>query len=231
MNPTPQEESKMDPDEAKAVLDNSAMYENYSYQYHGVDAVRAMFSDPAPIMFAAWHHGAIHHVCYGVTRLFTQTAVFTRWKYQYGRVFSIPMQGPGAFTLMRMDRFLREGRPIFVFVDGPPFGQVVQLPIFGVLCNFALGPIHIVRSVEGARIVPVTHYVRDRNTIDIAFHSPFPEHGRLSDMSESDTIGSLLGLLERELRRNAPAQALPEFLLHRQEIVRATSSEPQLNSR
>jgi hypothetical protein len=231
MNPTPQEESAIGPEEANAHPDNSAMYETYSYQYRGLDAVQAMLADRSPIMFAAWHHGAIHHVCYGVVRTFPQTAVFTRWRYQYGRVSSFPMQGPGALALVRMDRFLREARPIFAFVDGPPFGKVVQLPIFGVRCNFSLGPIHIVRGVERAHIVPVTHCIRDGNTVDITFHPSFPEHGRLPEMSESDVIGSLLGLFEREQRRNAPTQVLPEFLLHRQEIVRAASSGPRPNPR
>ena len=217
------------PEEAAKLPDNSAIYETVSYRYQGIDAVRTAIAERVPLMFVAWHHGAIHHVNHGIARVLPQTAIFTRWAYQFGRVVTYPMHGPGAFTLLRMDRFLREGRPVSFFIDGPAFGKVVRLSIFGLPADFALGPIHVACSVEGARIVPITHYLRAGNTVEITFHPPTPATGRLAEMSERDVIELLLTLFEQDLRLNAPEQVLPQFLVHREVIVRDESPTSGVN--
>jgi lauroyl/myristoyl acyltransferase len=216
------------PDEAASLPDNSAEYENWSYRYAGLEPVKEMVAARIPVLFVGWHNGAINHLDYSIARVLPEVAIFSRYTFQYGRVFAYPMLGGGALSLLRLDRFLREGRPALIHIDGPPEGPTVELPLLGVPANFATGAIRVVRRIDGVRIVPVTSYWRSGDTIEVAFHLPVPEPARLADMSERDIIAALLACLEDDLRRNAPEQVVLEYIPYREALARTAAGRGEV---
>ena len=214
----------IDPAKAATLPDNSADYETVTYRYAGLDPVKAAVAAGLPMFLVGWHHGAIHHLDYAVARAIPEIAIFARYTLQYGRVFSIPMEGASALTLLRMDRFLRDGRPILTYIDGPPEGATVELPLLGVPARFAVGPIRLARAISGARIVPVSHFIRSDRVVEIAFHPPVPPE-RLPAMSESDIVAAVLATLEADLRRDAPEQVLLQFVQRREAVARKAEAQ------
>jgi hypothetical protein len=212
------------PDEAASLPDNSADYENMSYLYTGLEPVKAMIADRIPVLFVAWHHGAFNHLDYSIARVLPEVAIFARYTFQYGRVFSYPMLGSGALSLLRLDRFLREGRPSLIYIDGPPQGVTVELPLLGIPANFAIGPIRTVRRIDGVRIVPVTHYWRAGETIEVTFHPAVPAPDRVAQMSERDIIAALLAFLQDDLKRKAPEQVFLRLMSRREAMARAAAT-------
>lgn len=208
------------PEEAATLPDNSADYEPVTFAFEGLDEVKALVAERTPVAFVTWHHGARHHADFGIARAFPQTAIFARRTFQYGKVFSIPMEGAPAVGLMKMDRYLREGTPIYFYVDGPPLGNSTELPMLGVMSRFATAPISIIKAVEGVRIIPITNYYRDGNRVDYIFHPPLPAPDRISGMTEHDILTALIGYLEADLRQRAPEQVFWTFLVHREQVVR-----------
>jgi lauroyl/myristoyl acyltransferase len=209
----------IEPAKAAAARDNSADYENATYRYTGLESLKDAVASKRPVFLFGWHHGAIHHLDYAVARVLPEIAIFARYTLQYGRVFSIPMEGAGALSLLRMDRFLREGRPVLTYIDGPPEGATVAMPLLGVPARFALGPIRVARAIAGAQIMPVSHVLRPGRTIEVAFHPPVPPE-QLSAMSESEIIAAVLAALEADLRRDAPEQVLLQFIQRREAVAR-----------
>jgi lauroyl/myristoyl acyltransferase len=207
------------PTEAAALPDNSADYETVTYRYAGLETVKAAVAAKLPVFLIGWHHGAIHHLDYAVARALPEIAIFVRYTLQYGRVFSIPMEGASALTLLRMDRFLRDGRPILTYIDGPPEGATVEVPLLGVPARFAVGPIRLARAIAGSCIVPVTHFLRPGRVVEVAFHPPVPPE-RLPAMAESDIVAAVLATLEADLRRDAPEQVLLQFIQRREAVAR-----------
>lgn len=212
------------PDEAASLPVNSSDYENMSYRYAGLESVKEMVAERIPVLFVAWHQGAVNHLDYSIARVLPEVAIFSRYTFQYGRVFSFPMLGSGALSLLRLDRFLREGRPVLIHIDGPPEGATVELPLLGIPAKFATGPFRIVRRIEGARLVPVTSYWRVGNSIEVTFHPPVPAPERLASLSEQDIIAALLAVLEDDLKRNAPQQVLLQFILYRETVAREAAA-------
>lgn len=207
-------------DEMAGLPDNSEQYERFSYRYEGWDRVREMLDDGNPVAFVGWHHGAREHADYALARIMPDIAIFTRWALQYGKVFSVPMGGLG---LVKMKRFLEDGRPVFYYLDGAPAGERVQLTVMGINCNFATGPIKLLRSVPGLRIVPVSNfYVDDAGEsgeklgVQVTFHPPPGDADALADMDDRDILVSLLSLLGREQSKWAPAQVLINYFAHRE---------------
>lgn len=207
-------------EEAAGLGDNSADYETVTYNYSGLDEVRALVASKRPVALVGWHHGARQHSDYGIARVLPETAIFTRRTFQYGKVFSFPMLKAPALGLARMNGFLRDGRPVFHYLDGVPLGRTVQLQMLGVTANLATAPLSIIRSVEGVRIIPVTNYYRGGNIVDYIFHHDWPGFERAGEMSEVDLLAALLEFLEQDLRRRGPEQVLVEFLLHRERLAR-----------
>jgi hypothetical protein len=212
------------PEAAATLPDNSADYETVTYRYTGLEPVKAAVTAKIPVFLLGWHHGAIHHLDYAVARVMPEIAIFVRYTLQYGRIFSIPMEGKGALSLLRMDRFLREGRPILSYVDGPAEGATVELPLLGVLCKFAVGPIRLARAIADARIVPVSHFIRPDRVVEVAFHTPLPPE-RLATMTEREVIAAVLAALEADLRRNAPEQVLVQFIQRRDVVARKAEAQ------
>jgi lauroyl/myristoyl acyltransferase len=219
------------PEEAARLPDNSADYEPVTFAFDGLDEVKAMIADGKPVAFVTWHNGARHHADFGIARALPQTAIFTRTTYQYGKVFSIPMIEAQAFSLVQMDHFLREGRPIYYYLDGPPLGANVRLPILGVPSRVSTAPIRIIRSVAGVRIVPITNYYRDGNVVEYKFHPPLPAPDRLPNMSEQEILALLLDYLEQDLRQQAPEQVMLYLLLHRELRARQDKQDRALSRR
>ena len=219
------------PEEAARLPDNSADYEPVTFAYDGLDAVKAMIADGVNLAFVTWHHGARHHSDYGMASAVPQTAIFTRITFQYGKVFSFPMLTAQALALVQMNRFLREGRPIYYYLDGPPLGTTVRLPILGVPSNLSTTPIRIIKSVAGVRLVPVTNYYRDGNVVEYIFHPPLPAPDRLPQMSEPDILASLLTLLERDHLKRGPEQVMLNYLLQRELAVRDGGTEKPVSDR
>ena len=214
------------PEDAARLPDNSADYEPVSFAYKGLDAVNAMIADGVPVAFVTWHHGARHHSDYGIARAVPQIAIFTRITFQYGRVFSSPRLKAQALALVQMSRFLRDGRPIYYYLDGPPFGATVRLPMLGLPSHLSTTPIQIIKSVPGVRMVPVTNYYRDGNLVEYIFHPPVPDPDRLADMSEADILAVLLSFLEQDHLKRGPDQVMLNYLLQRELAVRKAKMKP-----
>jgi hypothetical protein len=212
----------IDADKATDFPDNSAQYERVVYRYNGLEAVNALLAAKLPVAFLTWHHGAIQHLDYGVVRVLPTTAVFTRRTFQYGRVFSVPMLGAGGFALLRMDRYLRGGRPILYYVDGAPLGQTVRLPMIGVPSDLSIAPIRIIKSVERLHLVPVTHSFRKGDIVEITFHPPSPPPDRLASMAEGDILAALIALFENDRRLQGPEQVLVQYLPFRARLANVT---------
>lgn len=208
------------PEEAARLPDNSADYQPVTFRYDGLDAVKAMIADGAPLAFVTWHHGARHHADYGIASALPQTAIFTRITFQYGKVFSFPMLKAQALALVQMNRFLQDGRPICYYLDGPPLGTAVPLSILGVPSNLSTTPIRIIKSVAGVRMVPVTNYYRDDNVVEYIFHPPVPNPDLLAQMSEADILAALLSFLEQDHLKRGPEQVMLNFLLQRELAAR-----------
>ena len=117
------------PGEAASLPDNSSDYENFAYSYDGLEDVKSMLTDGKPLAFVAWHHGASSHAPYAIARVLPETALFTRKTFQLGKIFTYSMLGAGPLSLVKMARFLEEGRPVRFSVDGPPLGHTVRLPV------------------------------------------------------------------------------------------------------
>jgi lauroyl/myristoyl acyltransferase len=216
------------PEEIARLPDNSADYEKLHYQYHGIEEIQALLAAKKPLVFLVWHHGAQQHGDYGIYRVFPQTAFFTHRTFQYGKTCSYPMQDRAAFSLVRMERFLSEGRPVSYYLDGPPLGNTIDLPLLGVPSKISTAPFKLFRSIEGLEIVPVTRYYRNRERAEFIFHRPLgPE--RLRSMTTPETVVHLLGLLEQDLRENAPEQVAWR-ILHRRNRLACNQSDDDLNS-
>jgi len=193
-----------------------AGYEAVSYRYKGLRSARAAIAAGVPLFFAAWHHGAVAHLDYGILRVLPETAVFTWRKLQYGRFSSIPIRGDAPFSVFRMYRLLSDGRPVLCYVDGLPLGNTVAHTILGLPAKLPIAPVRALRSLPGARIVPVAACLRDGNVVEIRFHPPTP---RLKDMTDRDILDSTLSCLEKDLRERGPEQAGLDFLINREYLA------------
>ncbi|NQU72447.1 MAG: hypothetical protein HQ514_17995 [Rhodospirillales bacterium] len=211
-------------EDAAQMPDNSAKYETVAYRYHGLDRVRELLDDGRPVAFVGWHHGARGHGDYALARTIPRIAIFSRWIVQYGTVFSIPMATTGGLALVKMKRFLEDGRPVFYYLDGEPGGDCVNLPVFGINCNFSTAPIKLFQSVAGLRIVPVTNFYVDGTEDDLAvevnFHPALGVDGELAGMDERGILASLLAPLEQDQREQGPGQVLINYFSHRERLAR-----------
>ncbi len=211
-------------EDAARMPDNSAKYETLAYRYHGLDRVRELLGDGKPVAFVGWHHGARDHSDYALARTIPRIAIFARWVIQYGRVFSIPMATMGGLALVKMKRFLEDGRPVFYYLDGAPHGECVQLPVFGINCNFSTAPIKLFQSVAGLRIVPVTNFyvdgAGDELEVEVNFHPALGVDGELAGMDERGILASLLAPLEQDQRERGPGQVLINYFPHRERLAR-----------
>jgi lauroyl/myristoyl acyltransferase len=212
-------------DEADSIPDNSPDYESVEYIYEGLDGVKSLLADGKPVAFVMWHHGARQHADYAVVRVLPQTVIFTRKTFQYGKVFSYPMIKGQALSLFRMERLLRDGRPILYYLDGVPIGDTVQLPILGVPSNLSTAPIHNICSVEGVRIIPVTNYYRDGNRVEVIFHPPLPAVEQLSGMTAREVLAVLLRFFEQDQRVRAPEQVMWWFIAYRMQQAEQIKAE------
>jgi hypothetical protein len=203
------------PAEAAKIPDNSILYENMSYQYVGLYQTRNLLDKGLPLAFVTWHHGARRHADYALSRVLPQTAIFTRKTFQYGKVFSYPMHKSRALSLVRMQRFLTEKRPILYYLDGTPLGNCTELKILGVLSRISATPIKIIRAVKGIHLVPVTSYYKPGNKVITIFHSPLADAVLQPSKTDGDVLAELLKYLEDDLRKRAPVQALWGQIVHR----------------
>ena len=197
--------------------DNSAVYEQLVYSYDGLDEVKAMLADGKPVAFVTWHHGARQHAEYGIARVLPQTAFFSRDTLQFGKTFTCSMAAAGALSLVKMERFLRDGRPIHYYFDGAPLGVTVRLPVLGYPSNLSTAAIRTIRSVDGLRLIPVTAYYRGTTAAHITFHCSVPRFERFPDMSDREVLRSLVELLECDQREQAPEQVMWWFMADRQQ--------------
>jgi hypothetical protein len=219
------------PDEAAELPDNSARYETFTYSYEGLDDVKALIADGKPLAFVTWHHGACWHLPYAIARVLPRTAIFTRLTFQFGKVFSYSMLGAGVLGLLKMARFLEEGRPIIYHLDGVPLGHTVRLRVLGSSSRLSTGPIQVMRSIPGMRLVPVTAYYAGGTRVETIFHRPRPASDHLPLMSDREVLVSLLTLLERDQRERAPEQVMWRFALHRERVAQRTEAERALRRR
>lgn len=212
-------------DEIHTIPDNSQDYESVEYVYEGLDAVKSLLAEGKPVAFVMWHHGARQHADYAVARVLPQTVIFTRKTFQYGRVFSYPMIKGQALSLFKMERLLRDGRPILYYLDGVPLGDTVRLPILGIPSNLSTAPIHNICSVEEVRIIPVTNYYLDGKRVEVIFHQPLPSVQQLPHMSERDVLASLLEYFERDQRLRAPEQVMWWYIVYRAQQAEQINAE------
>jgi lauroyl/myristoyl acyltransferase len=199
--------------------DNSAEFAHLIFSYKGLDEVKAMIAERVPLVLITWHQGAFGRN-YGIARALPETAIFTRETFQYGKVFSHSMLRAKGLSLVKIERFLREGRPVKYSIDGIPLGAAVRLPVMGVPCDLSTAPIRVMRSVEGVRFVPVTAYYRNGFAIDLLFHPPFPPPERLPEMSDREVLEALISFLERDLMEQGPEQIRWRFFGHRERLAK-----------
>jgi len=217
-------------EEAREIQDNSAFYEDYTYIYEGLESVQEMVSAEKPVVFALWHHGAIHHNDYGISRVFPQLAIFTKFTFQYGKVFSFPTGKSQALNLVRMDRFLRESRPVLYYLDGIPLGETVTLPILGTPASISTAPIGVIRSVEGIKIVPVTTNYRIGKKVEIKFHPPSPTPEKIPEMSKKEILEALLDFFEKDKKSKAPGQVMWWYIVFREYQAKKMMAERRIKS-
>jgi lauroyl/myristoyl acyltransferase len=207
------------PIEAADIPDNASNFEHFSYSYQGLDEVKGMLAGRDPMVFITWHQGARGRN-YGMAQAIADIAFFTRETYQYGKVFSYSMLGAKGLSLLKMDRFLRDGRPVRYAIDGPPLGNTIRLSLLGIPADFSTAPIRIMRSIKGLRVIPVTAYYRKGNAIEIIFHPPFPQTEALHKMSDRELLERLISYLERDLITQAPEQVRWRFIGRRKRLAK-----------
>lgn len=207
------------PDEAQTIPDNSAYFKNFSYKYERLSQTKSIIDKGFPVALISWHHGALHHSSFAVARVLPQIALFSFWSYQVGKVFAYPMEKRGALSLIRMDRFLNEGRPILYFFDGPPLGKCIKLQTLGVESELSTAPISIIRLVKNVQIVPVTSYYEKKDGEDIVstiFHDPLPEPAIPGHTTETEILSSIISVMENDLCKRAPEQIMMSFFKSRE---------------
>jgi len=217
---------KISPDEAEKIPSNSEHYDNLSYEYRGLAKIKSMLEERIPIAFLTWHHGAFHHVTYAIARTLPQVAIFTFPTYQYGKVFSYSMDKNQALSLIKMDRFLNEGRPILYHIDGLPLGKCITLKILGVETRLSTAPIKIIRGVKDVRIIPVTSYYVEKGEVDqvnTTFHDPLPSQNMLKQMTDREVLTSLIDHFEKDLCENAPEQVSMTLFVSREQFAKEVS--------
>lgn len=211
-------------EEASLLSDNSAVYEEFNYSYEGLDRVREMIDAGTPVALLTWHPGAVRHNDYALARVLPEIAIFTRVTFQYGKVVSYPLESASLLSLVRINRFLRESRPVMYYIDGAEQGESVELPLLGLPTRLSIGPIRLMRSIPDIRLVPVSNYYRDGNTVHTIFHSPPPGIEASSNMTDRDVLAALLACLENALREHAPEQVLLTLQVNRESIARRIAS-------
>lgn len=216
--------------ETAASPDNSADLEGVTYVYRGLDEVKTMIAEGKPLVFITWHQGAVGRN-YGLARVLPETAIFTRETFQYGRVFSVSMLKARGLSLVKIERFLQEGRPIKYSIDGIPLGHTVRLPILGIPAHLSTAPIRIMRSVKGVRLVPVTCYFRDGDVIELTFHPPHPPPERLPGMSDRELLEALISFLEQDLMDQAPEQVRWRVIMMLERTAEQTRAEGAVSLR
>lgn len=219
------------PEEAAQLPDNSADYENFKYLYRGFDRVRELIDAGTPVALITWHPGAIRHNDYALARILPEIAIFTLETYQYGKVFSYPMLRAGPLSLVRMNRFLNDGRPTLYYIDGAPTGETAQLSMLGIPSNLSVGPIRVIRSVPGVRIVPVTNFYRGGDTVHTTFHPPLPEPDEPSETADRDVLAALLSCFENDLREHAPEQLVLRLLVNRERMAKSMTGYRTVTNR
>lgn len=203
------------PAEAAKIEDNSELFDTMEYKYIGLQLIRELSDKGLPLAFITWHHGARQHCDYAVGRVLPQTAIFTRFTHQYGKVFSYSMEKSQALSLVILQRFLAEKRPILYYLDGAPLGICVPLKILGLTAQVPSTPIKIIRAVKGVKIIPVTNCYQQGNKVLTIFHPPLTDTVLQPSNTEGDVLAELLRLLEDDLRKRAPVQAMWWQIIHR----------------
>jgi lauroyl/myristoyl acyltransferase len=207
------------PVEAAKIPDNSSDFQHLTYSYQGLDEVKGILADGKPMVFITWHQGAGGRN-YGMAQVLPETAFFTRKTFQYGRVFSYSMLGAKSLSLLKMERFLREGRPVKYSIDGAPLGNTIRSSILGIPADLSTAPIRIMKSVKGLQVIPVTAYYRKGYALEIIFHPPFPPSVELPKMSDREVLEALLSYLERDLITQAPEQVRWRFIGNREHLAK-----------
>ena len=105
------------------------------------------------------------------------------------------------------------------------------MPVLGIMADFSIGPIRVVQSVAGLRLVPITFYYADGDRVDTTFHPPTPAPDDLARMSDRDVLVSLLALFERDQRERAPEQVTWWFMVDRERLARHTNMERAIRRR
>lgn len=204
------------PEEAERHGDNSAGYETMTYQYRGLEAVLGMIGEGKRVVFAGSHHGALLHNGFAVTRVIPTTVFFTRYTFQYGKIFSFPMAEQGALGLLKMRSLLHSGRHAWYYLDSAPTGITVKAQFLGQVGNWSIAPLRVLASIRDLEIVPVTTCYRPGEIVETIFHKPPISSAKLTGMPEVEVLNTLLADLERGLREEAPEQVRWEYL-HRRE--------------
>ena len=199
------------------IPDNSEIFEALTYHYHGLEAVLELLSDPRPVAFVGWHHGARDHVDYALVQALPDLAIFTRRTFQHGAVLSTPM---GPLGLLKMQRFLEDGRPIFYFLDGAPQGASVQLSVLGTLGEFSISPITMFQSIEGLRSVPLKSCYVGVTGVQVEFLPALEVDGKLANMDEGEILAGLFEQLHQNHRKRAPNQVLVTYSIARDRLAR-----------
>jgi lauroyl/myristoyl acyltransferase len=203
--------------EMASLPDNSSDYEEVKYVYYGLESVRNILNQGESIAFVTWHHGARLHADYAIVRVLPETVIFTKKTFQYGKIFSYPMLKGRGLSLFKMTRLLDEGRPILYYLDGAPIGEKVQLPSFGVISNFSTAPIKCICSVKGVKIIPVTNYYRNGDTVEVIFHPPLKSQQPLNEVKEEAVLSTLLRYFEADQRKRAPEQVMWWYIPYREQ--------------
>ena len=209
-----------------ALPDNSEVFtKNRSFWHDNLDEVRALVDSGVPTVFLKWHHCALWHADYALTKAVPEIALFTRRVYQYGKVVSVPMDGGRMFALAKMAALLRDGRPIGYYVDGMPTGKTVQATIYGVPSRISSGPLELFKSIPDLRLVLVGSSYRGK-TVETRFQiDPLP----CPQWREFDATRLATDLLEAfrvDLRTFAtPAHILYQFLRSRERRADAPEAE------
>ena len=197
------------------IPDNSADYKIFSYAFEGLGQVRSVIADKTPTAFILWHHGAQVHAEYAMAQVLPETAYFSSYVFQYGKIFTYAIYKAKNLSLLKMQRFLCDGRAVCLHLDSPPLGETTSLKIFGVPADLSTGPIKIIQSVKGIRLVPVTSYYSKNKSVKIIFHVDFPEKNNLPHLSTRDLMASLIRFFEQDQRNRAPEQVMWWFLVKR----------------
>jgi len=184
----------------------------FAIELAGLERLQAPAVGGRPVMLLAWHGGAQTHNFLSDLRaqaprleIFSaHREVFAPCAAGHEMFFTTPLMENPKLGLLLMVKFLEEGRPVLLHLDGVAGKRDMACRLFGQRIHLSRGFIHIARHCK-AVVLPVTACFLGNEKVRVQIGPPLFSDEELQTLTDEQLLDRALRFFVDDLRKNAPA--------------------------